>query len=141
MSSDGPFHLPALPYAKDALAPAISSETVDFHYGKHHAGYVTKLNAVVAGTAQASQTLEEIVRTGHGTKAFNAAAQTWNHTFYWEGIGPAATSGDAPSGPLAEAIARDFGSFAEFRKLFTETAVNHFGSGWAWLVVGTEGKL
>src|SRR3989338_2798905 len=103
MSSDGPFHLPALPYAKDALAPAISSETVDFHYGKHHAGYVTKLNAVVAGTAQASQTLEEIVRTGHGTKAFNAAAQTWNHTFYWEGIGPAATSGDAPSGPLAEA--------------------------------------
>jgi Fe-Mn family superoxide dismutase len=141
MAAAGHFVLPPLPYAQDALVPAISAETVSFHYGKHHAGYVTKLNAVTAGTEQATQTLEHIVRHGHGTKAFNAAAQTWNHTFYWEGLGPVATSGGAPDGPLGEAIARDFGSFENFRKQFTEVAVNHFGSGWAWLVVGADGKL
>lgn len=134
----GPFVLPPLPYDREALAPAISGETIDFHYGKHHAGYVTKLNTLVADKPQASQSLEELIAAGP-SPFFNCAAQTWNHTFYWEGL--AAGAGGEASGPIADKINASFGSFANFRKRFTETAVNHFGSGWAWLVVKADGEL
>lgn len=129
--------LPDLPYAKDALAPHISAETLDFHYGKHHSAYVTKLNAAIEGTDLASKSLEEIVRSSDGG-VFNNAAQVWNHTFYWNSMKPA--GGGAPSGDLAAAIDRDFGSFDEFKKAFSDAGATQFGSGWAWLVVD-GGKL
>jgi Fe-Mn family superoxide dismutase len=126
----GPFQLPPLPYAQDALAPHISAETLAFHYGKHHAGYVTKLNAMVAGTEDAKKSLEEIIK--EKGKPFNMAAQTWNHTFYWQSMSP--RGGGAPSGEVHEAIVASFGSFDKFKEKFTEAAAGHFGSGWAWLV-------
>eukprot|EP01122_Echinamoeba_exundans_P006477 TRINITY_DN1833_c1_g1_i1.p1 TRINITY_DN1833_c1_g1~~TRINITY_DN1833_c1_g1_i1.p1 ORF type:complete len:214 (+),score=63.18 TRINITY_DN1833_c1_g1_i1:66-644(+) len=125
------FVLPPLPYAKDALAPHISAETVEFHYEKHHRGYVVKLNELAQGTDLAKKSLEEVVKTEKG-KPFNLGAQIWNHTFYWNGM--KANGGGAPTGKLLEAINKSFGSFDEFKKQFTDAAVNHFGSGWAWLV-------
>jgi superoxide dismutase, Fe-Mn family len=130
--------LPALPYAKDALNPHISPETLDFHYGKHHAGYVTKLNAAIEGTAMAEKSLEEIIKTSEGG-IFNNAAQVWNHTFYWHSLSP--QGGGEPTGAIAEAINKNFGSFAEFKEKFTQSASTLFGSGWTWLVKNADGSL
>jgi Fe-Mn family superoxide dismutase len=129
--------LPPLPYAKNALAPHISEETLEFHYGKHHAGYVTRLNTALAGTPDASKSLEDLVKTATGAN-FNNAAQIWNHTFYWNSLSP--NGGGEPTGKIADAIKRDFGGFAQFKEAFTKAAGGHFGSGWAWLVLA-DGKL
>ena len=131
------FTLPPLPYSREALAPHISAETVDFHYGKHHQTYVTNLNNLTAGTPWESKTLEEIVRAAEGG-LFNNAAQVWNHTFYWNGLKPA--GGGPPTGALADAVAAAFGSFDACKEQLTKAAVGHFGSGWAWLVLA-GGKL
>lgn len=130
--------LPDLPYAKDALAPHISAETLEYHYGKHHAAYVTNLNKLIQGTEFIDMTLENIIKKATGG-IFNNAAQIWNHTFYWHCLAP--NGGGEPTGKLAEAINRDFGSFAQFKEKFTHTAVTTFGSGWAWLVLNTDGSL
>jgi superoxide dismutase, Fe-Mn family len=130
--------LPELPYAKDALAPHISAETLEFHYGKHHATYVTNLNKLIVGTEFANLPLEEIVKRASGG-IFNNAAQVWNHTFYWNCLAPKA--GGEPTGALAQAISLAFGSFAAFKEKFTATAVGTFGSGWAWLVKNPDGSL
>lgn len=132
------FQLPELPYAKNALEPHISAETLDYHYGKHHQTYVDKLNGLVEGTDLANKSLEDIVRSSDGG-VFNNAAQIWNHTFYWHCLSP--NGGGQPGGKLGKMIERDFGSFDEFKKKFTETAINTFGSGWAWLVQNPDGKL
>lgn len=132
------FELPALPYAKDALEPHISAETLDFHHGKHHNTYVTKLNGLVEGTELASKSLEEIVKTSSGG-IFNNAAQIWNHTFYWNSLSP--NGGGAPTGAVADAINAAFGSFEEFQAKFNDSAVNNFGSSWTWLVKKADGSL
>jgi Fe-Mn family superoxide dismutase len=132
------FELPALPYAKDALEPHISAETLEYHYGKHHNTYVVKLNGLVEATELAEKSLEEIVKTSSGG-IFNNAAQVWNHTFYWNCLSP--NGGGEPTGALADAIAADFGSFEEFKARFTERAVNNFGSSWTWLVKKADGRL
>ena len=132
------FELPALPYAKDALAPHISEETIEYHYGKHHQTYVTNLNNLVPGTEFEGLTLEEIIKKSSGG-IFNNAAQVWNHTFYWHSLSP--NGGGAPTGGLAYAIDRTFGSFEQFKEEFTKTAVTTFGSGWAWLVKKPNGGL
>jgi Fe-Mn family superoxide dismutase len=125
------FVLPKLPYAKDALAPHISAETLEFHYGKHHQAYVDNLNKLVAGSPNEKKTLEEIILSADGG-LFNNAAQVWNHTFYWSSMKPG--GGGEPSGDLASAIKRDFGSVQSFKDQFAKTAAGRFGSGWAWLV-------
>ncbi len=130
--------LPNLPYSKDALAPHISAETLDFHYGKHHAGYVKKLNDAIAGTPMAEKSLEEIIKTSEGG-VFNNAAQIWNHTFYWNSLSP--DGGGEPTGAIADAINSQFGSFSEFKEKFTTAASTLFGSGWAWLVKNSDGSL
>ena len=130
--------LPELPYARDALAPHISSETIDYHYGKHHQTYVTNLNNLVKGTPNEDKSLEEIIKTSSGG-LFNNSAQVWNHTFYWNCLKP--NGGGEPSGKLAEAIVQSFGSFAAFKEQFTQTAITTFGSGWAWLVQKPDGAL
>jgi superoxide dismutase, Fe-Mn family len=130
--------LPALPYAKDALAPVISAETIDYHYGKHHQTYVTNLNNLIKGTEFENSSLEEIVMKSNGS-IFNNAAQVWNHTFYWNGFKP--NGGGAPKGELASAIDKAFGSFEEFKKQFSQKAMTTFGSGWAWLVKNKDGSL
>ena len=132
------FSLPDLPYAKNALEPHISAETLEYHYGKHHQTYVDKLNAMIAGTDMAGKSLEEIIRSSSGG-LFNNAAQVWNHSFYWQCLSP--SGGGAPDGKLAEMIARDFGSFEQFVSQFNEKAVANFGSGWTWLVQQPDGKL
>ena len=129
--------LPQLPYALDALAPYISKETLEFHYGKHHQTYVTNLNNLIKGTEFENSTLEEIVKKSSGG-IFNNAAQVWNHTFYWFGMKP--NGGGAPTGALADAINAKWGSFDKFKEEFTKCAVGTFGSGWAWLCV-EGGKL
>lgn len=130
--------LPALPYAIDALAPAISQETIEFHYGKHHQTYVTNLNGLIKGTEFENASLEEIVKKSSGG-IFNNAAQVWNHTFYWNGLKP--NGGGEPTGALADAINAKWGSFDNFKAEFTKTAVTTFGSGWAWLVKTPAGEL
>ncbi len=132
------FELPALPYAKDALEPHISAETLDFHHGKHHNTYVTKLNGLVEGTDLANKSLEEIIKTSSGG-IFNNAAQIWNHTFYWNSLSP--NGGGAPTGAVADAINAAFGSFEEFQAKFNDMAVNNFGSSWTWLVKKADGSL
>lgn len=132
------FELPALPYARNALAPHISEETLDYHYGKHHQTYLTNLNNLIAGTENETKTLEEIVLSSSGG-LFNNAAQVWNHTFYWNSLSP--QGGGEPTGELARLITESFGSFDEFKKKFTQTAIATFGSGWAWLVQTADGKL
>ncbi len=129
--------LPPLPYDKAALAPHISAETLEFHHGKHHAAYVTNLNKLIEGKPEATKKLEEIILSSDGP-VFNNAAQVWNHTFYWHSLKPG--GGGEPRGPLADAIRRDFGSFAKLKEELTNAAVTHFGSGWAWLVA-EGGKL
>ncbi|MEE9337263.1 MAG: Fe-Mn family superoxide dismutase [Methylococcaceae bacterium] len=130
--------LPALPYAKDALAPHISEETLEFHYGKHHQTYVTNLNNLISGTSFEDAGLEAIIARSEGGM-FNNAAQIWNHTFYWNSLSP--KGGGAPSGALADAINSTFGSFDEFKVEFTKCAVTTFGSGWGWLVKNADGSL
>ncbi|MCE3003473.1 MAG: superoxide dismutase [Fe] [Xanthomonadaceae bacterium] len=130
--------LPALPYARDALAPHISAETIDFHYGKHHQTYVTNLNNQIKGTEFENASLEDIIRKSAGGM-FNNAAQVWNHTFYWNCLKPA--GGGEPGGKLGDAIKAAFGSFAAFKEEFTKVALGTFGSGWAWLVQRPDGSL
>jgi Fe-Mn family superoxide dismutase len=132
------FTLPPLPYDKNALAPHISAETLDFHHGKHHQAYVTNLNKALEGKPEASKSLEEIILASDGP-VFNNAAQVWNHTFYWSSMKP--SGGGQPTGDLADAIKRDFGSFEKFSEAFSNAAATQFGSGWAWLVVGKDKKL
>jgi len=132
------FELPALPYAQDALEPHISAETLEFHYGKHHKTYVDKLNGLAEGTDLANKSLEDVIRSSEGG-VFNNAAQIWNHTFYWNCLSP--NGGGEASGAVAKAIDAAFGSFAEFKEQFTNSAVNNFGSGWTWLVKKADGTV
>jgi len=132
------FELSPLPYSKDALEPVISARTVDVHYEKHHRGYLSKLQKAIADKPIAKQGLEDVIREAEGG-VFNLAAQVWNHTFYWYCMSP--TGGGKPSGQLAEAIERDFGSLHRLCRSFAEAANNQFGSGWAWLVSDREGEL
>ncbi len=132
------FELPPLPYAKDALAPTISAETLDYHYGKHHQTYVINLNKLVAGTEFENATLEEIIAQTSGG-VFNNAAQIWNHTFYWHCLSP--NGGGEPGGALAAAIDATFGSFAAFKEQFATAAATNFGSGWSWLVKNGDGSI
>ncbi|CEM23297.1 unnamed protein product [Vitrella brassicaformis CCMP3155] len=132
------FQLPALPWAKNGLAPHISEETINYHYGKHHATYVTKLNGLVEGTENAKKDLADLVKTTDGG-LFNNAAQHWNHSFYWNSLSP--SGGGEPKGAIKAAIEQDFGSFQKFKDDFSANAAGHFGSGWVWLVKGTDGKL
>ena len=130
--------LPALPYEKNALEPHISAETLSFHYEKHHNTYVVKLNGLIGGTEFENKELEDIVKTS-SAGIFNNAAQIWNHTFYWHSLSP--NGGGEPSGSLLAAINENFGSFAEFKAQFTESAINNFGASWTWLVKNADGSL
>jgi Fe-Mn family superoxide dismutase len=130
--------LPELPYAKDALVPGISAETIEYHYGKHHNAYVDNLNKLILGTEFEKMSLEAIVKKASGA-IFNNAAQDWNHSFYWNCLSPKA--GGEPAILLANAINKNFGSFAQFKEKFTNTAITTFGSGWAWLVKNSDGTL
>lgn len=132
------FTLPPLPFAKDALAPTISAETIEYHYGKHHQTYVDNLNKLTAGTEFADMPLEDIVRKSSGP-IFNNSAQVWNHTFFWNCLTP--QGGAAPTGTVGDAINKQFGSFDKFKEQFTQAAVTQFGSGWAWLVRKADGSL
>ena len=132
------FELPALPYEKNALEPHISAETLEYHYGKHHATYVTKLNGLVEGTEMATKSLEDIVKDSEGG-VFNNAAQIWNHTFYWNSLSP--NGGGEPTDALADAINAKWGSFADFKAALNDKAVNNFGSSWTWLVKTANGSL
>jgi Fe-Mn family superoxide dismutase len=131
-----PFTLPPLPWPENALSPAISANTIGFHYGKHHQGYVNKLNELVAGTPLAEQPLEAVIKATAGkadqATIFNNAAQVWNHSFYWNSLRP--KGGGKPSGALAAQIDQSFGNFDAFKTEFTKAATSQFGSGWAWLV-------
>ena len=130
--------LPALPYAKDALAPHISAETMEFHYGKHHQTYVTNLNNLIKGTEFENAALEDIIKKSSGG-LYNNSAQVWNHTFFWSSMKP--NGGGSPKGALAEAIDKKWGSFDEFKKAFQASAVGNFGSGWTWLVKKADGSV
>ena len=130
--------LPALPYEKNALEPVISQETIEYHYGKHHQTYVTKLNDAIPGTEFENMSLEDTIMKSSGG-IFNNAAQVWNHTFYWNCLGP--NGGGEPTGALADAINAKFGSFEEFKKAFNNAAVTNFGSGWTWLVKNADGSI
>ena len=130
--------LPPLPYAKNALEPTISAETLEYHYGKHHQAYVTNLNNLIKGTEFENSPLEDIIVKSSGG-IFNNAAQVWNHTFYWNCLTP--NGSGAPSGELAAAIDKTFGSLEDFKKQFSQKAVTTFGSGWAWLVKNQDGSL
>ncbi len=130
--------LPKLPYALDALQPYISKETLEYHYGKHHQAYVTNLNQLITQTEFANASLEETIMKSSGG-IFNNAAQVWNHTFYWHCLTPDGKG--EPSGKLADAINKCFGSFEEFKKRFSQTAITTFGSGWGWLVKDDKGNL
>lgn len=131
--------LPELPYAKDALAPYISAETLEYHYGKHHKTYVDNLNKLIPGTEFESLSLEIIIKKASGG-IFNNAAQIWNHAFYWNCLSPDEGGGE-PSEDLANSLTQNFGSFDEFKIKFTNTAITLFGSGWAWLAQNTDGSL
>ena len=131
--------LPALPYAKNALEPHISAETLEFHHDKHHATYVTKLNGLLPGSEFENASLEEIVQKAPAGGIFNNGAQVWNHTFYFNCMAP--NGGGEPSGKLADAINAAFGSVAAFKEKFNDSAVNNFGSGWTWLVQNSDGSL
>ncbi|HYH43405.1 MAG TPA: superoxide dismutase [Burkholderiales bacterium] len=130
--------LPPLPYPMDALEPHISKETLEYHYGKHHKTYVDKLNDLIKGTEYENAALEDIIRRADG-KIFNNAAQIWNHTFFWNCMTPKSSA--KPSGALAQAIDKSFGSFDEFKKKFSTASADLFGSGWTWLVKRDDGSL
>jgi len=131
--------LPKLPYAMDALAPHISKETLEYHYNKHHQAYVTNLNNLLPNSPFEGKSLEAIVKESGKGPIFNNAAQVWNHSFYWNCLSP--EGGGEPTGTLKTAIDKHFGSFAQFKELFTKTAIATFGSGWAWLVQNPDGSL
>ena len=135
------FSLPALPYAFSALEPHIDARTMEIHHGKHHAAYVNNLNAALEGHEAAGKSLEELL--GMISKlplaVRNNGGGHWNHTMFWEIMGP--NGGGEPTGPIAEAISRDFGSYEQFKTEFTKAATTRFGSGWAWLVSDAAGKL
>jgi Fe-Mn family superoxide dismutase len=130
--------LPPLPYALDALQPHISKETLEFHYGKHHAAYVTNLNNLIKGTEFENASLEDIIKKSSGG-VFNNSAQVWNHTFYWNCLAP--KGGGQPSGALGAAIGKKWGSFDAFKEAFTKSAIGNFGSGWTWLVKKPDGAV
>ncbi len=130
--------LPALPYAKGALAPHLSEETLEFHYGKHHNAYVTNLNKLIPGTEFENASLEDIIKKASGG-VYNNAAQIWNHTFFWNCMKP--NGGAAPTGALADAINAKWGSYDDFKAAFQASAVGNFGSGWTWLVKKTDGSV
>jgi len=130
--------LPTLPYAKNALAPHISEETLEFHYGKHHQAYVNNLNNLIKGTEFETSSLEEIIKKS-AAGIYNNAAQIWNHTFLWSSMKP--NGGGAPTGALADAINAKWGSFEDFKKAFQTSAVGNFGSGWTWLVKKADGSV
>ncbi|VVE88522.1 superoxide dismutase [Fe] [Pandoraea bronchicola] len=130
--------LPELPYAIDALAPTISKETMEYHYGKHHQAYVTNLNNLIKGTEFENASLEDIIKKSSGG-VFNNAAQVWNHTFFWNTLSP--KGGGAPTGDLAKAIDAKFGSYDAFKEAFSKSAVGNFGSGWTWLVKKADGSV
>jgi len=132
------FELPALPYEKNALAPHISEETLEYHYGKHHNTYVVNLNNLIAGTDFENMSLESIIQKSDGG-IFNNAAQVWNHTFYWNCLSP--NGGGEPTGAIADAINSTFGSFDKFKEEFTAACVTNFGSGWTWLVKNSSGAI
>lgn len=132
------FELPKLPFTDEALAPVISKQTIDFHYGKHHQTYVTNLNKLIVGTEFENATLEDIIKKASGG-IFNNAAQVWNHTFYWNCIKP--NGGGEPTGKLLDEIKKNFGSFEAFKEKFSAAATTLFGSGWAWLVKKADGRL
>ena len=132
------FSLPALPYEMDALAPHISKETLEYHYGKHHNTYVVNLNNLTKDTKHANSTLEDVIKNSDGG-LFNNAAQVWNHTFYWHSLSP--NGGGAPTSDVLTAIEKSFGSFENFKSEFSKTAITTFGSGWAWLVKKSDGTL
>jgi Fe-Mn family superoxide dismutase len=137
-----PFSLPKLPYEENALEPVVSAKTISFHYGKHHKAYVDNLNRMVVGTPYEQMDLEEIVKKSAGNDKdkgiFNNAGQIWNHNFYWESMAP---KGGTPAGKIADALKDSFGGVKEFNEAFAKAAVAQFGSGWAWLVKGKDGKL
>jgi superoxide dismutase, Fe-Mn family len=141
--ADGPFELPPLPYPQDALEPVISALTLSFHHGKHHKGYLDNTNRMVAQTAHAQASLEQVIRAAAADPSqkglFNNAAQVWNHTFYWNSLSP--DGGGKPSGELAERIERDFGSFESFTEELARVSTTQFASGWGWLVEEPDGKL
>ncbi len=130
--------LPELPWSNDALAPHISPETIEYHYGKHHNAYVTKLNAAIEGTEYAEMSLEDIIKKADGG-LFNNAAQVYNHTFYWNCLAP--NAGGAPNGAISDAITSKWGSFDKFKEEFSASAAGNFGSGWTWLVKNSSGDL
>lgn len=130
--------LPALPYAKDALAPHLSEETLEYHYGKHHNAYVTNLNKLIPGTEFENASLEDIIKKAQGG-VYNNAAQIWNHTFFWNCMKP--NGGAAPTGALADAINAKWGSYDDFKAAFQASAVGNFGSGWTWLVKKADGSV
>ncbi|TNF00535.1 MAG: superoxide dismutase [Fe] [Deltaproteobacteria bacterium] len=130
--------LPELPWSNDALAPHISPETIEYHYGKHHAAYVSKLNDGIKGTEFENSSLEDIIKKSKGG-LFNNAAQVWNHTFYWNCLAP--NAGGAPTGAVAEKINAKWGSFDKFKEEFSNSAATNFGSGWTWLVTDGSGEL
>ena len=132
------FELPNLPYAKNALEPYISSETLDYHHGKHHQTYVTNLNNLTKDTDNANKSLEDIIKSSSGG-LFNNAAQVWNHTFYWNSLAPNAKN--KPAGELLTAIEKAFGSFDSFKEKFSTSAATNFGSGWTWLVKNPDGSV
>jgi Fe-Mn family superoxide dismutase len=131
------FELPALPYARDALAPHMSEQTLDFHYGKHHQTYVNNLNGLVEGTELEGKPLEEVIKAADPGPLFNNSAQVWNHTFFWNSMSPG--GGGDPEGALKTAIEASFGSVSDFKGEFTKKATTLFGSGWTWLVKSGDG--
>ena len=131
------FTLPELPYAREALEPHMSRETLEYHYGKHHKTYVDVANKLIVGTEFENASLEDAVKKSSG-KLFNNVAQIWNHSFFWNSLTPKQA---APGKKLADALVKQFGGIDDFKKLFTETAIGTFGSGWAWLVQKPDGSL
>lgn len=134
--------LPELPYDKNALAPIISEETFDYHYGKHHAAYVNNLNKLIKDTELSEESVATIIDKSfkdQNVALFNNTAQHWNHTFFWHCLSP--NGGKKPNGKIAELIDRDFGGFENFKTQFSQTAVKLFGSGWAWLAMNAQNKL
>lgn len=137
-----PFTLPPLPYPDIALNPVISANTIGFHYGKHHKGYVDKLNEIAKGTKYESMSLEDVVmksaKSKSDTAIFNNAAQIWNHNFYWDSLSP---NGNVPNANLMRKIDESFGNFNEFKKQFADVTISQFGTGWGWLCADKKGKL
>lgn len=132
------FTLPELPFAKDALLPHMSQETLEYHHGKHHNAYVNNLNNLIKGTKYENMSLEEIILSSEGP-VFNNSAQIWNHTFFWNSLSP--KGGGEATGAALEAITKEWGSFEKFKEEFTKSAVSNFGAGWTWLVKNKDGKL